>query len=110
MSVETVLMMSLSEIFGNFHLKNYAASNKHHNLMCGLLGYCGVLYFLIRSFTIGGSLLLVTALWEGMITVLGVLVGYFVLGERFKHPVQWLGLVLALLAVFLVHYGEHIKD
>ncbi len=106
MSLTTVFMMSIAEIFGNFHLKNYAASNKHHNLLCGLVGYCGVLYFLVRSFALGGSLLWVSAMWEGMITVLGAGVAIFILGERFSHPIQYLGVLLAILAMFMIHYGD----
>ena len=100
--------MSLAEIFGNFHLKNFASSNSHHNLLCGILGYCGVLYFLVRSFMLGGSLMWVSALWEGFITVLGAGVGYFLLGERFSHPVQYIGILLGIVAMLMVHYGDHL--
>jgi multidrug transporter EmrE-like cation transporter len=41
-----------------------------------------------------------------MITILGAGVAFFILGERFKHPIQWVGLVLALVAVLMVHFGE----
>lgn len=102
----TVLAMSIAEIFGNFHLKNFAASNKHHNLLCGVMGYCGVLYFLIRSFALGGTLLWVSAMWEGMITVLGAGVAFFILGERFSHPVQYIGLLLGVIAMLMVHFGD----
>lgn len=106
MSLAHVFAMSLAETFGNFHLKNYAASNSHHNLFCGIAGYCGVLYFLIRSFALGGSLLWVSAMWEGMITVLGAGFAIFVLGERFSHPIQYFGIFLAIVAMILVHLGD----
>jgi multidrug transporter EmrE-like cation transporter len=109
MSLVHVLAMSLAEIFGNFHLKTYAVGNKSKNLICGVMGYCGVLYFLIRSFALGGSLLWVSAMWEGMITVLGAGVAYFVLGERFKHPVQYIGLLLGVIAMLMVHFGDKLK-
>ena len=106
MSLAHVLAMSIAEIFGNFHLKNFAASNSHHNLFCGIAGYCGVLYFLVRSFALGGSLLWVSAMWEGMITVLGAGFAIFVLGERFSHPIQYFGIFLAIVAMLLVHLGD----
>ena len=109
MSIAHVLAMSIAEIFGNFHLKTYAAGNKSKNLICGVMGYCGVLYFLVRSFALGGSLLWVSAMWEGMITVLGAGVAFFVLGERFKHPVQYIGLLLGVIAILMVHFGVKIK-
>jgi len=106
MSLAHVFAMSLAETFGNFHLKNFAASNSRHNLFCGIAGYCGVLYFLIRSFALGGSLLWVSAMWEGMITVLGAGFAIFVLGERFSHPIQYFGIFLAIVAMILVHLGD----
>jgi multidrug transporter EmrE-like cation transporter len=106
MSLAHVFAMSLAETFGNFHLKNFAANNSHHNLFCGIAGYCGVLYFLVRSFALGGSLLWVSAMWEGMITVLGAGFAIFVLGERFSHPIQYFGIFLAIVAMILVHLGD----
>jgi multidrug transporter EmrE-like cation transporter len=105
MSLASVFAMSLAEIFGNFHLKNFASSNSKHNLLCGILGYCGVLYFLVRSFMLGGTLLWVSAMWEGMITVLGAGVAFFILGERFSHPIQYFGILLGVIAMLMVHYG-----
>jgi multidrug transporter EmrE-like cation transporter len=109
MSIAHVFAMSVAEIFGNFHLKNYASTSKRNNLLCGLFGYCGVLYFLVRSFALGGSLLWVSAMWEGMITVLGAGVAYFLLGERFSHPVQYLGILVGILAMVMVHFGDRLK-
>ena len=110
MSLVHILAMSIAEIFGNFHLKTYASNSKGKNLVCGVMGYCGVLYFLVRSFALGGSLLWVSAMWEGMITVLGAGVAYFILGERFKHPVQYLGILVGIVAMLMVHFGDRLKD
>jgi multidrug transporter EmrE-like cation transporter len=106
-----VFGMSCAETFGNFNLKRFAQSGNsaHHNLGLGILGYAGVLFFLIRAFALK-NLLVVTVLWEGMITVIGAASAYFFLGERFKHPVQWLGLLLAILSVLIIHWGEHLHS
>ena len=108
MSVLNILLMSIAEIFGNLHLKSFASSKKHTSLACGILGYCGVLYFLVRSFAIGGSLLWVSAMWEGMITVLGAGVAFFILGERFEHPIQYIGILLGVVAMLMVHFGDRL--
>jgi multidrug transporter EmrE-like cation transporter len=50
-------------------------------------------------------MLYVGAMWEGMVTVIGSLVAYFILGERFAHWSQYLGLVLAVVAMILVQRG-----
>ena len=105
MALASVVSMSFSEIFGNFHLKMFSHKNTHHNLLCGILGYCGVIYFLVQSFQLGGSLMWVSAMWEGMITLLGAGVAFFLLGERFK-PLQYFGLFLGIVAMCLVHFGD----
>lgn len=104
-----VLCMSCAETFGNFNLKWFAESghSAHHHLGLGVMGYGVVLFFLIRAFALG-NVLMVTALWEGMITVIGAAAAYFILGERFKHPLQWIGVLLAVLAIGMIHWGEHL--
>ena len=77
MSLVHVLAMSIAEIFGNFHLKTFAANNSHHNLFCGIAGYCGVLYFLVRSFALGGSLLWDLNYVEADITLTGTCCCFF---------------------------------
>jgi multidrug transporter EmrE-like cation transporter len=106
MSLAHVLAMSIAEVFGNVHLKNFAASNSHHNLFCGIAGYCGVLYFLVRSFALGGSLLWVSTMLEAGITLSGTLFAFFVLGERFEHPIQYMGVLFCVLAILMIHHGH----
>lgn len=107
MALPTVLAMSCAELFGNCHLKFFVESGhtKHHHLGLGIVAYAIVLFFLVRSFS-HANMLYVSALWEGMITIMGAGVAFFILGERFKHPIQWVGLVLAFIAVLMVHFGE----
>jgi multidrug transporter EmrE-like cation transporter len=100
--------MSMTEIFGNFNIQKYATSNKYQDLLLGVLGYIGVIFFLARSFS-HGNMLWVSTMWEGMIIVLGSFFAYFYLGERFHHPVQYLGIILGLLAMSCVHYGGQLK-
>jgi hypothetical protein len=104
MTVLNVCLMSCAEIFANSHLQKYAGNKVLRNLLLGILGYVGVLFFLIKSFG-HGNMLWVTTMWEGMIIVLSASFAYFYLGERFSHPVQYLGIILGILAMCCVHYG-----
>jgi multidrug transporter EmrE-like cation transporter len=96
--------MSLAETFGNVHFKWFAKTQAHHHMIGGLVGYIGVMYFLVQSFS-AESLLYVSAMWEGMITVLGAMVAYFFLGERFTSPIQYLGILFGLAGMVMVHAG-----
>jgi multidrug transporter EmrE-like cation transporter len=108
MTVVNICLMTLTEIFGNLNIQKYASSNEMKHLIFGILGYLGVLYFLIHSFR-HGNMLWVSAMWEGMIIVLGSAFAYFYLGERFAHPVQYLGIILGLMAISCVHYGGQLN-
>ena len=103
MSLLTIGLMSCSEIFGNTHIQKYASTNQLYNLFLGVFGYAGVLFFLIKSFG-HGNMMWVSTIWQGMIIVLSSLFAYFYLGERFSHPVQYLGIVLGFLAMCCVNY------
>jgi multidrug transporter EmrE-like cation transporter len=107
MTLLNVCLMTVTEIFGNFNIQRYAKSNKTQDLLLGILGYVGVIYFLTKSFN-HGNMLWVGAMWEGMIIVLGSAFAYFYLEERFHHPVQYFGIILGLLAMCCVNYGEQI--
>lgn len=108
MTVLNVALMSLAEIFGNVNMKWYAQSELGHHLMGGIFSYAFVLFFLIRSFG-HGNMLWVTSMWEGMIVILSSIVAFFYLGERFDHPIQYLGILLAVLAMVCVNWGGKIK-
>ena len=51
-------------------------------------------------------MLWVGAMWEGMITLLGSAYAFFILGERFNSWIQYAGLGLGILAMYMVHCGE----
>ena len=108
MTFLNVCLMSITEIFGNRSIQNYAQTKKYKDLLLGILGYIGVIFFLTRSFS-HGNMLWVSTMWEGMILILGTAFAYFYIGERFHHPVQYLGIVLGLMAMSCVHYGGQLK-
>lgn len=102
------MLMSSAEIFGNSNFQQFAQSRQSRHFFMGLFGYIGVVFFLIKSFG-HGNMLWVTSMWEGMIIIMSASYAYFYLGERFSHPVQYLGILLGLLAMFCVHYGEQLR-
>lgn len=109
MTLINVLAMTIAEIIGNANFKNFASGNGHHgHLLGGFIGYIGVMYFLIQSFA-STSMLMTTFLWEGMITVLGSAYAIFFLGENFESWIQWAGVGLTFVAMWLVHSGHKLK-
>lgn len=98
-----VFLLTVSELFGNSHLKHYATSRKGHNLLLGILGYCGVIYFLIKALA-GKSLMWTCLMWEAMVVIGGALTAYYIFGERFTCWVQYAGILFALLAAWCVSY------
>ena len=107
MTLLNVMLMSSAEIFGNSNFQRFAQSNESKHFLLGVLGYAGVIFFLVKSFG-HGNMLWVTTMWEGMIILMSASFAYFYLGERFSHPVQYLGILLGLLAMCCVHYGEQL--
>ncbi len=109
MALMNVLAMTIAEIIGNANFKNFTGEKGHHgHLLGGFIGYIGVMYFLIQSFA-STSMLMTTFLWEGMITVLGSAYAIFFLGENFDHWVQWAGVALMFVAMWMVHSGAKLK-
>ena len=105
MTLLNIVCMSVAEIFGNRSIQNYAQTKKVRDLFLGLLGYLVVVYFLYRSFG-EQNMMWVSAMWQGMIIVLGSAFAYFYIGERFTHPMQYIGVLLGLAAMFCVSYGS----
>ena len=98
-----ICLMSCAEIFGNANFQKYSSSNAMHHCILGILGYIGVIYFLIKSFG-HGNMMWVSTLWQSSVILLSASFAYFYLGERFHHPVQYIGILLGALAVFCVQY------
>ena len=107
MTLLNVAAMTVAEIWGNTHFKWYTTHKRWDLFWKGVLGYLGVIYFLVQSLA-AQDMLWVTAMWEGMITVMGAGASVFILGESFNHWIQWVGLSLGVVAMGMVHIGEHL--
>ncbi len=101
MSLYTIGLLSLTEVFGDFALKKYANEGGLTFLVYGILGYVGVVYFLVKSFE-GSSVLMVNTAWDGISAFIESLLAFIVLGERFSDPNQYIGLGLIVAGLFFL--------
>jgi multidrug transporter EmrE-like cation transporter len=61
----------------------------------------GVVGMLIVSLQ-GSSILMVNGAWDGMNTIIGSLAAYFILGERFDNYLQYVGLMVIVIGLYLL--------
>jgi multidrug transporter EmrE-like cation transporter len=101
MSLYSIGLLSLTEVFGDFALKKYANEGGLTFLVYGILGYVGVVYFLIKSLE-GSSVLMVNVAWDGISAFIESLLAFIVLGERFSDPNQYIGVGLIVAGLFFL--------
>ena len=101
MSVVEIMMLSLTEIVGDFALKKYANGGTGFHLFVGVLGYIGVVIMLIISLK-GSTVLLVNAAWDGISALIESLAAIIILGERFEHHSQYAGSILIICGLYLL--------
>lgn len=103
MATVNVLMATLAEIVGDFGYKEFARQGTTHGFLQGSLGYVGVIYFLIQSLK-KGNILFVNGMWDGISGILETLAAYFILGERFVNPMQWVAVVIISVGLVMLRY------
>jgi len=101
MDLYQILCLSAVEIIGDVSLKEYANDKGEIFLLIGILGYVGVVIFLILNLQ-GSTLLIVNNAWDGTSSLIESLFAYFILGERFEHYSQYLGAFAIILGLFLL--------
>lgn len=101
MSFQEIVTLSLVEIVGDFALKEFANNGGLLPFVIGISGYIGVVYCLIVSLQ-GSSILLVNGAWDGISTIIESIAAYIFLGERFHSHVQYIGLLLIIIGVYLL--------
>ena len=106
MSLQTIGLLSISEIFGDFALKKYANNGGLDVLGYGILGYAGVIFFLIESLR-GGSVMMVNAAWDGIYALIESIAAYVILGERLDDPNQYIGIALIVGGLFFLKIPIH---
>ena len=96
-----VLAMVFIEIFADFQLRFYATTEKAIHLAAGILGYVGVLWYFVAALRLD-TVLYVNALWDGFSHISESAFAYFVMGERLKHPGEYVGLLMVLGGTYLM--------
>ena len=101
MSVVQIAGLSAIEIIGDFGLKQFANNGGLIPFLFGIVGYVGVVFMLIVSLQ-GSSILMVNGAWDGISTIIESLAAFIFLGERFESIIQYLGLLLIIIGLFLL--------
>lgn len=99
MSYQDLVPLVFTEIVGDFGFKKFANSGGVTNFAIGIVGYIGVIYYLIRSLQ-GSSVLLVNAMWDGISALLESLAAIIFLGERLDEPIKYAGIVFIIVGLF----------
>ncbi len=98
-----VILLSIVEIFGDFQLRFFAQTNKNTHLGWGIVGYAGVVFFLIQSLRFN-NVLYVNAMWDGVSGLVGSLAAYQVLGDRLNSIHQYFGIVFIIVGIVLLKH------
>jgi multidrug transporter EmrE-like cation transporter len=99
-----MLMLCLTEVFGDFKFKDYARKGGSLNLSQGIAWYAGVIFFLIRSLRLN-DVIWVNGMWDGASAAIESLFAYYMFGERLEKSSQYFGLVLIIIGLFLLKNG-----
>ena len=100
-----IIALSLVEYFGDSNFKAYARSGKNLHLIYGLVFYSIMIKLLIESLK-KGNLIYVNGMWDGISTIIGTVLAYYLLKETLSTPLQWCGMVLIILGVFTLNIGK----
>ena len=101
MSFETIIPLSIIETIGDFALESYANQGGLLPLSIGITSYMGVVYLLIQALK-GSTVLMVNGAWDGINALIVSGSAYFILGERFTHFSQYVGLAFIIGGVYLL--------
>jgi multidrug transporter EmrE-like cation transporter len=100
-SMLIILLLSVTEIYGDFALRFYAKTNKIQYLAHGILGYVGVVLFLIEALR-GNNVLYVNGMWDGISGLIESVAAYYILGDRLDHSNQYIGVLFVIVGIFLM--------
>ena len=101
MSYQGILLLTLSEIIGDFGYKEFANKGGIKHFAVGTCGYIGVIYFLITSLQ-GSQVLLVNAAWDGVSALIESIAAIYVLGEGFDDPLKYIGIILIVIGLLFL--------
>ena len=94
---------TVAEIVGDFGFKEFARQGTSKGFLQGSMGYVGVIFFLIQALK-KGNILFINSFWDGTSGILETLAAYFILGERFVNPMQWVAVAIISIGLVLLRY------
>ena len=109
MSYVDILLLTFSEIIGDFGYKEFANKGGIQNFAAGVIGYIGVSICLIKSLQ-GSTILLVNAAWDGISALVESVAAMIILGERFDDPTKYLGILFIIIGLFFLKMPVVNKD
>lgn len=96
-----LICLSLVEIFGDFTLEKYTRTWTLGDLATGSMWYVGVVFFLIKSL-VGSNILYVNGMWDALSGLIESAAAFIFLNERFNNPLQYVGLGMTIIGIFLL--------
>jgi len=103
MGFDDIVMLSVVEIFGDFNLRWYAQSNQLYYLVYGVLGYIGIVVYLIKSLR-SDNVLYVNGMWDGVSGLIESVAAYIILGDRLEKWYQYMGLIFVITGIYLLKH------
>jgi multidrug transporter EmrE-like cation transporter len=104
-----VILLSIVEIFGDFHLQKYAHTNNINYLVGGVTGYIGVIYFIIKSLQTS-NILYVNLMWDGVSALINTSAAMIILGQRFESWEHLVGGSLIIIGLILIKLKKTKSD
>lgn len=104
MSLTDIVLMSLTEIIGDFGFKGVARHPTPLSWTAGIGGYIGIIYFLIKSLRVG-NVTYVNGMWDGISGILETVVAYLIFGERLNSPIQYVGIAMIAFGLMALKGG-----
>ena len=101
MSLSQIIILTLTEVIGDFGLKKYANGGGLLSLLVGIGGYIGVVISLIVALQ-GSTVLFVNGAWDAVSALVESILAYIILGERFHNYLQYLGLAFIIGGISLL--------
>jgi multidrug transporter EmrE-like cation transporter len=99
-----IIFLSLSELYGDFSLQKYVNTDSKNSLFWGIVGYIGVIFFLIRALR-EAPILYVNGVWDGVSAIIVCGFAFVLLGQRLNHTKQYIGLILIIIGLFFIKNG-----
>jgi multidrug transporter EmrE-like cation transporter len=101
MSLPQIFALSAVEIVGDVAFKSFANDKGAVYLGIGVGAYTIMMGLLVIALQ-NSSILMVNNGWDAINGILESLFAYFVLGERFEHYTQYLGVMFIVLGMYLM--------